>query len=186
MSLKAIIAMMIGIVLAVFVSIGMAVWGSNSGPQAAELRPEVVVDRTAPSARNDPMVPVTQDEASRRSTLHQEVSVTREEQQNNSWVAPPVVTDVFNAMSDSDLSKQLFGDNEAYLVEEEEPEPEPEPVVVEPEPEPEPEPQPEPEPVEVDLIDLNMNKYRDKLRLELVRPETDVGVVEVAPVLETQ
>lgn len=173
---KTLLAVVGGVIVMIFIAVGAALFsGSQTGPtDIADLPPQIAADRTAPSARNNPMVPVTAEEASRRSTLHNELERNVVERAPSTvrasadptgtvtsgggptYIAPPVVTEVRSADADDELTRALFDQNAEFVVtpparlDTSTPEPGTgEPLVtamIEPDPAPEPEPEPAPEP----------------------------------------
>lgn len=193
--MRNVLAVMLGLFVTVFVLAGMTIMGAASAEKGEPVSAEVMADRTAPSARNDPMRPVTGDEGSRRATLHSEVGAERTaEKSTATYVAPPVITDIRRADDDDELTRQLFGDNDfvvtpepvpAAFVPEPQPEPAPEPATAEPEPEPER----EPEPVAVeepaaDPLAPYYDLYGDRLRMTLPQRAYEFDVLEITPELQ--
>jgi hypothetical protein len=138
---------------------------------AAAPPPDVLAERAAPASRSDPMTPVTEEEAERRSELHERLAAP-EAERLAAVMAPSVITEVRDGTLDDPLSVELFGDlgltttPEAVRAEPEpEPLPEPEPVLAEPEPEPEPE-QPR----------WNAGDFRDRYRIVSEKPGHAYGV----------
>lgn len=135
--------------------------------------PDVIAERQAPATRNNPMAPVTNEEAARRSELH-ETLAQGEAATSLAVMAPSVVTEVRAASDDDALSRELFGDLPST----------PEPTAVKPEPEPEPEPDeyeefvetlPEPEPEPEVGPKFNPAQYRDRFRTNVDRPSNSFG-----------
>jgi outer membrane biosynthesis protein TonB len=143
-SFKVIIGSLVGVVAVLAIAIGVSLASRQSPASVQQVDAKVMADRSAPSSRNNPMVPVVQDEASRRSTLHNRLSeemATASATGTGTYVAPPVITEVRNSTGDDALTRAIFEDRAEVK-----PEPEPKP---EPKPEPEVKSEPEPEPVKV-------------------------------------
>lgn len=197
---KAILAIIFGVILMLFVTIGAAFVGRGTATvdELAQLPPEVVADRTAPSQRNNPMVPVTQTEASRRTTLHREIEVSRATEAaqasgSSSYIAPPVVTEVRSSQAKDDLTRALFSQNDEFTVT-------PPAKTVQPKPEPEPVAPPRPAPKVAEPARTPPTKtvaaqpepdrlapYRDQYRARFLEREPDpgnrydFGVQQIAP-----
>lgn len=181
---RTIIASLAGIVLVVGVAVTASLTSRPDKNETAGVVPAVVAaDRIAPNARNNPMVPVVQEEASRRSELHgrmaEEAMQASGQNMATAYIAPPVVTEIRSSTDGDDLTRAIFEDRI-------EPEPEPEPVVaeVEPEPEPEPEPvvaevEPEPEPAPVADHWNYYGEYGNRLRIDLQVPQREVTTIRV-------
>ena len=158
--------------------------------------PEVIAERQAPATRNNPMQPVTEEEAARRAELHARMADPAA-QLSSAVMAPAVVTDVVAANSNDELSIELFGDALAAT-----PEPQRELpraasiatlignaqdhfdafVAALPEPE-EPVEEvaevvvvAEPEPVIAEPPALNPYNFMDRYRIDTARPGNDFGV----------
>lgn len=200
---RTLLAVLGGVIVMIFVAIGAAfvTGGGNRPTDIAQLPPDVVADRTAPTANNDPMVPVTQDEASRRSTLHKELEQSQVEAAANapttqvvvaedgtettapvsttattaasSYIAPPVVTEVRSSDAEDDLTRALFDQNAEFVVT-----PDPradtgtDPEVGDPLPVKVVEPEPEPEEPEAVVV-----------QVPVTTPEPTVAV-EAAPLVD--
>lgn len=176
--MKAIIAGIAGVFVAIFGVIGFLVFGGQdraaltSEPPA----PEVIAERQAPATRADPMTPVTTDEATRRSKLHERIAVPASGL-SAAVMAPSVVTEIRDGNADDPLAVELFGD-----VFTPEPEVPPEPEVVEAEPEPEPEAEPEVvEAEEPAPPAFDPSQFRDRFRVDTKRPATNYGVRNFEP-----
>lgn len=192
--MRAIIAGIAGIFVAIFGVIGVLVFGGSdrtaltSEPPA----PEVIAERQAPATRASPMTPVTTGEATRRGELHERIAVPAS-RASTAVMAPSVVTEIRNGSAGDPLSVELFGDiftPEPVVAPEAEPEvveTEPEPEVVETEPEPEVvEPELEPQMVEVEepaAPAFNPAQFRERFRLNAERPAANYGVRNFEPVV---
>lgn len=144
---------------------------------ASNPTPEVIAEREAPATRNNPMAPVTEEEAVRRSELHETLAKS-EAATSMAVMAPSIVTEVREANPDDDLSVELFGE----LLNT------PEPTAVKPEPEPEPEPEPVEklvevvqEPEEPPAPKYNPADFRERYKPDILRPESRFGTRNMEP-----
>lgn len=163
------------------------VWSKGDGEVASVApTPEVTAERQAPATLANPMTPVTEEEAARRSELHAEI-VDSNSDGRSGVMAPPVVTEVVSANADDPMSRELFGDIFFPTTPEpqgELPQKEEEPVAAEPEEEPtdfdkfveEAEDAGEQvvETVERRVIDPTL--HRERFRVDSSRPGTAFGV----------
>lgn len=180
--MKAIIAGIAGVFVAIFGVIGFLVFGGQDRTTLTSEppTPEVIAERQAPATRANPMMPVTEGEATRRSELHERIAEPASGR-SAAVMAPPVVTEIRAGSMDDPMAVEIFGDIFT-------PEPivEPEPEVVEAEPEPEVvEPEPEPEVVEVEepaRPAFDPSQFRDRFRVQRERPAANYGVRNFDPV----
>lgn len=178
-SIRTIVAGIAGVFIAIIAVVVFILIGRDDRSSIASdtPAPDVIAERQAPATRANPMTPVTQEEAERRSELHNRLT-SPEAQRSAAVMAPSVVTEVVSASGDDAISRELFGDVFPVTPEIERAEPEPEP---EPEPETvavrEPEPEPAPRPR------FNAGEFRDRFRTNIERPASNFGVrnFEIVP-----
>lgn len=178
--MKAIIAGIAGVFVAIFGVIGVLVFGGNdrTALTSEPPTPEVIAERQAPATRADPMTPVTTGEAARRGELHERIAGPAS-RTSAAVMAPPVVTEIRDGNASDPLAVELFGD---IFTPEPVVEPEPEVVAVEPEVV---EPEPELQVVEVEepaAPALNPAQFRERFRVNTERPAADFGVRNFEPV----
>lgn len=171
--MRTILSAIAGVFIAILFVIGFLLMGRESGTEIASEgpAPEVIAERQAPATRANPMTPVTEAEAARRSELHERLA-SPEAARSAAVMAPSVITEVRAASNEDAVSRELFGDAFPSTPEiarvEPEPEPEPEPETVA---EVEPEPEPEPEPNRYDT-----GGFRERFRTNIEQPGSNFGV----------
>lgn len=109
--MRTILAGIVGVFAAIIGLIAFFLVGAEDRNQiAAEApTPDVIAERQAPATRNNPMQPVTQEEAARRSELHARIADPAA-LRSAAVMAPAVVTEVVAANANDELSLELFGD----------------------------------------------------------------------------
>lgn len=156
MNIKLMIGTVVGILVSIVVAVVSLVMTDRGEPSAnSEIAP-VAVAAAAMDADNDPMDPISPDEADRRATLHNEEAEVERTTEEPAFVATPVVERVGDLGNPDELANKLFdmdlfssepqgtivgvSQEPETIVVEQPPEPEPKEVIVAVEPAPPAEP----------------------------------------------
>lgn len=109
--MRTILAGIVGVFIAIIGLVAFFLVGSEdrNAVASAAPTPEVIAERQAPATRNNPMQPVTEAEADRRSELHARIADPAA-LRSAAVMAPAVVTEIVTANPNDDLSVVLFGD----------------------------------------------------------------------------